>query len=269
MLGPSRTSLVEVREILDARLAEAGQADLSAQLLEVSALLGREAHLRGALADPGAEPDRRAELARLVLGGRVEAPVVDLLGEVARRRWSGPRDLVDALETLGAEAAFAVAAGAGRLDAVEDELFRFARTVVGDVGLQSTLSDPALGTDAKVSIVGRLLEGRAAPETVLLVVHVVRHPRGRRVEEALEDLVELASQRREHVVAEVRVAARLTAEQERRLSAVLTRLYGRTVDLQVEVDPGVLGGVVVRVGDEVIDGSVAHRLAEARRSLGV
>jgi F-type H+-transporting ATPase subunit delta len=68
-------------------------------------------------------------------------------------------------------------------------------------------------------------------------------------------------------VAYVTAPAPLTEEQERRLTASLFRVYGRPVSLQVAVDPGLLGGLVVRVNDEVIDGSVAGRLASVRRRL--
>ena len=62
-------------------------------------------------------------------------------------------------------------------------------------------------------------------------------------------------------------AARFHAAQEQHLTDVLGRLYGRQVGLQVTVDPDVLGGLIIQVGDEVIDGSIAHRLEAARRRL--
>ncbi|HSK25530.1 MAG TPA: F0F1 ATP synthase subunit delta [Jiangellales bacterium] len=269
MLGPSRSSLAEVQDGLAARAGEPGSDGLSAELLEVSALLSRESSLRGTLADSGLEPDRRAALATAVLAGKVSPAAASVVEDVVRRRWSSARDLVDALEILGAEAAFLGAERAGRLDAVEDELFRFARTIAGDDRLAATLSDPAVPDAAKAELVTGLLRGRAADETVRLVGHVIAHPRGRGAEQAVTELVELAARRREELVAEVTVAAPITAEQEQRLAAALGSVYGRTVTLQVAVDPEVLGGVVVRIDDEVIDGSVAQRLAEARRRMGV
>jgi F-type H+-transporting ATPase subunit delta len=267
--GPSRISLAEAQEALAARVDEPGSEVLSAELLDVSALLSRESSLRGVLSDAGTPSERRASLASAVLQGLVSELTRDVVADVVRRRWSSARDLVDALEVLGAEAAFLGAERSGRLDAVEDELFRFARTIAGDDRLASTLSDPAVADSAKAELVAGLLRGRAQDETVRLVSHVVAHPRGRGAEQAVTELVELAARRREELVAEVTAADRVTEEQQRRLAAALGRVYGRTVTLQVAIDPTVLGGVVVRVGDEVIDGSVAHRLAEARRRLGV
>ena len=73
--------------------------------------------------------------------------------------------------------------------------------------------------------------------------------------------------RRGQSVARVTSAVALAPAQEQRLTEVLGRLYGRAIGLQVTVDPSVLGGLVVQVGDEVIDGSIAHRLEAARRRL--
>jgi F-type H+-transporting ATPase subunit delta len=268
MLGPSRTSLAEAQEALAGRVGEPGVDGLAAELLEVSTLLSRETSLRGLLSDAGTPAEQRAALASSVLSGRASELAADVVADVVRRRWSSPRDLVDALEILGAEAAFLVAERSGRLDAVEDELFRFARTIAADDRLSATLNDPAMPDAAKADLVADLLRGRADDETVRLVSHVVAHPRGRRAEQAVNELVELAATRREELVAEVIVADGITEDQQQRLAAALGRIYGRTVTLQVAVDPTVSGGVVVRMGDEVIDGSLAHRLAEARRRLG-
>jgi F-type H+-transporting ATPase subunit delta len=122
--------------------------------------------------------------------------------------------------------------------------------------------------DTKATLLAGILDGLVAPETAALVRHVIAHPRGRRPQKALAALVEAAATRRERLLAKVRVFAPMTDDQHRRLAAVLERIYSRPVDLQVQVDPAVQGGVVVQVGDEVIDGSVAHRIESIRRLMG-
>jgi F-type H+-transporting ATPase subunit delta len=82
-----------------------------------------------------------------------------------------------------------------------------------------------------------------------------------------EELAEMAAARRHRSIARVTTAVRLTPDQEQRLVDTLSRLYGRPMSLQVELDESLLGGLVVRVGNEVIDGSVAGRLETARRLL--
>jgi F-type H+-transporting ATPase subunit delta len=83
----------------------------------------------------------------------------------------------------------------------------------------------------------------------------------------LETHAGLAAELRERLVAEVHVAGPLTPEQRSRLTAALAAAYGHNVHLNVVVDPQVIGGMTVRIGDELINGSVASRLAELRRGL--
>ena len=112
-----------------------------------------------------------------------------------------------------------------------------------------------------------MLGEKVAPVTAMLLEQAVRTPRSRNLDVAAEQLSELAAARRDRYVAHVRTPVRLTAEQEQRLTDSLSRLYGRPISVQAELDPDLLGGLVVRVGGELIDGSVAGRLAAARRSL--
>jgi F-type H+-transporting ATPase subunit delta len=268
--GVSRVSLAAARDRLDT-LTRSLDADalraLAADLAAVAQLLDSEYALRRAIAEPGASPDKRAGLLARVLGDRIGEPARDLLGGVVRERWSKPADLVDAVGTLAAEATLALAETAGGLDAVEDELFRFARVVSGNAQLSLALSSPALPLSRKTGIVRTLLEGRVRPETLALVEQAVADSGGRALDRRLEALVRLAAERRQRLVAVVRAATPLTSEQSERLKAALARTYGKDVQLQVELDPSILGGLVVSLGDEVLDGSVSHRLELARRGV--
>jgi F-type H+-transporting ATPase subunit delta len=168
---------------------------------------------------------------------------------------------------LGRDAALAAAEARRELDGVEDELFRFGRIVAGDPELSRVLSDRAAPSAGKTELLDRLLAGRVSPVTALLLRTTLTSSSVGTAEVAVERLSELAAQRRGRSVAHVTTAVALTPQQEQRLRDVLGRLYGRQIGLQVLVDPDVLGGLVVRVGDEVIDGSVAHRLETAGRRL--
>ena len=173
----------------------------------------------------------------------------------------------DALIEGYARALFEIARAEGTLDEVEDELFRFARLLEREPALRAALTDPGLPDDRKSALLRDLLGERARPQTLRLVEIAVTRSRGRSVETALDELADLAAQRRSRFVAQVRVARPLEAQQEARLAAGLERLYGRRVQLQVDVDPAVLGGISVRVGDEVLDGTVQRNLEAVRRSL--
>jgi F-type H+-transporting ATPase subunit delta len=160
-----------------------------------------------------------------------------------------------------------VADAVGDLDATEDEIFRFGRAVDSSPELQMALTAPALSAAAKSGIVEDLLKDRSTATTRLVLGYAVGHLHGRRIDAVVDDLADAAARQRQRIVAEVRVAQPLDADQERRLAAALSALKGRQVRLNVAVDPAVLGGVHVTVGDEVIDGTVAARLEQARRSM--
>lgn len=269
MQGVSRDSLAAGQDRLEALLGVAGAdpARVGEDLLGVTDLLASSAGLRRALTDPSRDGDAKAALVTRLLGSRIGSSASDFVAGLARARWSQPNDLTDAVETYGVSAVLAAAERAGRLDTVEDELFRFARTVGGDNALRDAFSGRTEGADRKAALVRRLLEGKAAPETVRLAVQAAVGPRGQRTETVLEGYVEAAARRRRQLVAEVVAAAPLTRAQRDRLAAALKRVYGRDIRINLDVDPGVVGGLRVQVGGEVVDGTVSGRLDEARRRL--
>jgi F-type H+-transporting ATPase subunit delta len=278
MNGASREALAAARERLDAltdtspRFAgeaptSVDAAELAGDLAAVTVLLDREGALRRALTDPGQPGEAKAELARRLLGRQLGGESVDLVTGMVRSRWSRSRDLTDAIEELADTADLIAAQRGGGLDDVEDELFRFGRIVSGSPGLRAALSDRIAGGEAKTGLLHTLLGGRVHPVTERLVTRLVTAPRGRSLENGIESLSKLAAARRNRVVAEVVSAVPLSDQQKERLGTALARIYGRKVHLNMDVDPEVLGGVRVRIGGEIINGSVADRLDEAARRL--
>ncbi len=289
MEGSSRVSLEQMRERLDelagigagtpeepgvvsrtaARLrGEPGTLSAAAeQLFAMADFLTTEVGLRRAFADPGLPEESRRGLLDRLFGSQLAELPLEVMRSVVTARWSKPTDLLAAVEELGAEALFASEQVAGNLDEVEDELFRFARIVDRTPRLALALSDRGLPVERKIALLDRLLEGRVRPATRRLVERVVTKPRGRGVGRELEALADLASQRRQRAIAVVTVAQPIAADQIDRLRAAVARAFGTEVAIQVVIDPTVLGGVSVRVGDEVIDGTVLRRLAEAKRQL--
>ncbi|CBG69978.1 MULTISPECIES: F0F1 ATP synthase subunit delta [Streptomyces] len=269
MNGASREALAAARTRLDA-LTDSTSVDaarLADELAAVTALLDREVSLRRVLTDPAQAGEAKAELAGRILGGQVGATTVDLVSGLVRSRWSQPRDLVDALEQLASVADLTAAQQSGSLDDVEDELFRFGRIVASNTELRAALTDRAAGASAKSELLRSLLGGRAKATTERLVTRLVAAPRGRSLEAGLDSLSKLAAERRDRVVAVVTSAVPLSDAQKRRLGAALAKLYGRAMHLNLDVDPEVLGGIRVLVGDELINGSIADRLEDAGRRL--
>jgi F-type H+-transporting ATPase subunit delta len=267
----SREALAAVRRRLSDSTSEASGDDLvtlADELDGVADLLGREAHLRRTLADSSRSADDREGLASRLFDEKVTTSTGEVVKAAVTSHWSRPEDLVDGLRTVAREALLVSAEREGRLDAVEDELFRLGRIVGGEPELERLLSDPAADADGKQQVLDRLLNDRAEPLTRRLAGQLVAHPLGHGVAQGLERLAELAADRRERSVATVRSAAPLNEQQQERLEGALARIYRRDVTLHLEVDPTLVGGLVIQVGDEVIDGSVAGRLDDLRRRLG-
>ncbi|WP_338700575.1 F0F1 ATP synthase subunit delta [Streptomyces sp. Q6] len=267
--GASREALAAARERLDA-LTDSTSVDartLAGDLAAVTALFDREVSLRRVLTDPAQAGDAKAELANRLLGGLLGGEAVDLVSGLVRSRWSASRDLVDSIEELANTADLTAAQKSGELDDVEDELFRFDRIVSSNAALRAALTDKGASASAKASLVKELLGGRAKPTTERLVERLVTAPRGRSLEAGLESLSKLAAERRERMVATVTTAVPLTDSQKQRLGASLAKLYGRQMHLNLDVDPEVLGGIKVQVGDEVINGSIADRIEDASRRM--
>lgn len=267
MQGVSRAAFVAGQERLETVLAGADPAALGEDLFTVTAVLAGSPALRRALTDPSRDGEAKAGLVARLFGGRVGDGALDLLSGLVRDRWSHTGDLTDAVERYAVDAVLASAERAGRLDEVEDQLFRFARTVAADQGLRDAFSTRTEGTDRKAELVRSLLAGRALPETVRLATVAATAPRGLRTEQVLEGYVEAAAERRRQLVAHVVAALPLTEQQRARLSAVLERRHGRRIRLNIDVDPAVVGGMRVEVAGEVVDGTVAARLDDARRRL--
>ncbi len=230
-------------------------------------MLDRELGLRRALTDPSRTGDDRAGLARAVFADRVGSAAVDVLVWAVRSRWSAPRELGDAVELLAVEAVAAAAEKAGRLDTVEDELFRISRIVAGAPELRTALADRSAPVESRAALIEGLLGDRVAEETRRLVRQAVVAPRGRTFDRAVEVYGQVAAELRSRLIATVTATVPLTEEQRGRLADALRRIYGSELHLNVQLDPDLVGGIRVEIGDEVIDGSMVARLDEARRRL--
>lgn len=267
----SRASLAEARERLEEVISSAPPAAdldvLGGDLFSVVHLLDREHGLRRAVSDPSRAGDDKAQLARILLEGKISEAAVGLVADTVRLRWSRSSELSDGVQILAVTAEAARAEAAGRLDDLEDELFRFGRILQAEPELRSALSAPGLPDERKLAVLDALLEGKITPSALRLITELVQYPRGRSLESGLAEFGRVVAERRQRLVALVRTAVDLTDEQRARLAAALSAAYGHEVHLNIELDPAVVGGMSVQVGDEVIDGTIAGRLDDVRRRL--
>ena len=166
-----------------------------------------------------------------------------------------------------ARALFEVARAEGSLDEVEDELFRFARSLESSDELRNALTDEQIPAEKRQNIIEDLLGGKATQTTTQLIGMVVGAGHARELPAIVDHLVSRASDSKNLDVASVRTAVPLTDDQEARLKAALENATGKNLSLKVTVDSSVVGGVVAVVGDDVIDDSVRTRIDKLKSRL--
>jgi len=273
MAGVSSESLTKALEGLEAKLPTAS-LQLAKELFSILATVDSSAGLRRALTDPSRSGDEKSALVKQLFGGKVSADAVEIASGLASSRWASARDIGDALETLAATVVIAVAenksavsaSGITGLEELENDLFAFNQAVASSHEVQRALSEPQASAEAKIALAEKLVPG-ASEEAKLLIGQAVSHPRGVRPGKLVENFAKLAAKRQQRWIANVSVTRPLTDEQASRLQAGLNALYGRELKFNVSVDPSLIGGVRVQVGDEVLDASVIARLTELRRQL--
>lgn len=268
MRATSEASLAAARERFAPVLESAGAQGVAigeAIFAVVDALDG-SGSLRRALTDPTRTGEAKAALASQLLSGQVPPDVVALVGGLVRDRWSAEADLADALEEIGTEAVLAGADAQGELLRVEDELFRLQRTFIGDADLRVALASTELPAARRTALVDSLL-GEASEPTRVLMRRTVGALRQRALTARLAAIGEMAARRRRRIVATVLAAVPLTVAQRDRLSSILSRAYGGDVQLNVALDPTLLGGLRVQVGSELVDATILSKLEEARRRI--
>jgi F-type H+-transporting ATPase subunit delta len=263
--GASAEALAGLAERLEDEIgSNQSAAALGDELFTVSRLFRTEAALRRYATDASLAAETKQGMVQQVFADRVSDKTLELLTDAAGRRWTLSRDLPDVLERLS-EIAVVRSAGA-KAGQVTDELFALSGIVDGNPQLRDALSDPGRSVDDKAALLDSLLDGKALAATVTLAKQSLAGTY-RTMTAALASYRRVAAETQGETVATVRVARPLTAADEGRLAELLSSQYDTTVPLNVVVDPEVLGGLRVEIGDEVIDGTIASRLDDARRRL--
>lgn len=233
------------------------------QLLTVSRAVDESAQLRGILADPSVVPAEKSRLLGQIFPG-LSGTAAGIAGTIVAGRWSDGEELVDGLEQIGIHA---IAQGDGHSGVIESELFEFGGVVSREASLELALGNKLADPAGKAAIVQQLIGRKAHAGTVAIVEHLVRSPRGRRIGEMLATAADIVASAGARRIATVTSAAPLSAAQQKRLAAALTKQYGSDIQLHLVTDPAVVGGARVQVGDDVIDGTIASRLADLKLQL--
>ena len=249
------------------RLDSTALSGLAGDLASVATLLINESALNKHLAEPVEGTAPKVALLQTLLAGKVGEPALEVLEAAVSVRWSTESDLIDAIEHVARLALLVRAERDGDAEEVEDELFRFGRILDSQPELIAMLGDYETPAAGRVGLLNSVLDGKANATAAALLSQTVDLLHGERADEAVTELARLAVARRGEVVAHVSSAADLTDAQRGRLTEVLTRIYDHPVSIQLQVDPALLGGLSISIGDEVIDGTLATRLAAARTRL--
>jgi len=266
MQGSSGDSLTRLTTDLATALTNgADGAAVSQGLFGAADVLRDQPALRRAITDPSSAAEARASLAKGVFGSHLVPAATEVVATAASLRWAASGHVAKALDQLGVVALIKAADAVGEGDRLERELFTFASAVSDNPALRDALSDPARTAADKQALVRSLLDGKATAAATQLASRSVGL--GRPVVNVVNEYIEVAADARNRSVALVRVARPLAAADQAKLADALTRQAGRPVHLNVVVDPSVLGGIHVEIGDDVIDGSIASRLDDARRRL--
>jgi F-type H+-transporting ATPase subunit delta len=265
--GSSGESLSRLTGALGTALeGGADGADVGDSLFTAADVLRDQPALRRAVTDPSSPAEAKSGLAEGIFGNHLDKAATGLVAQAAGLRWARSGDLASALEHLGVVALVKSADASGEGDRLEDELFGFGRVVAQNPNLRDALSDPARSAADKRSLVRSLLEGKVSGSSLRLAersvsgVHLT-------VARAIDEYTRVAAESRNRLVALVRVATPLSDADQQRLAGSLAGQYNRPVHLNVVVDPSVIGGMRVEIGDQVIDGTISSRLDDARRRL--
>jgi F-type H+-transporting ATPase subunit delta len=267
--GSSRQSLEAARTQLDAAVKGASTAsasELSTELFFAAEVFAKNTALRRAFADPSRDAAAKGVLIKDLFGKTTGAATVTLLTNVSALRWSAGGDIVHVLEQLAIEAEASAANIAGELDRVEDELFSISRVIAENFELRKALVGTGTAK-AKAALIAEVLSNKAAASTIKLAQALITHLRGRSIEAGFADYLFGLANRRNRLIAEVRVATAMTDSQKTRLASAIEKQVGQPIRVNIQVDSSIIGGVSVKFADELVDGSISNRLAGAGRAL--
>ena len=263
VLNPAEARLGELDRTLDTQIPSMELAD---ELFAVVDLLDTQSGLRRALTDPARPVVQRQELIRQLLGTQIAQPTQAVVMAAVALHWASGRSLAAAIERQGVRAVLHVAGVKGQLDTVTSELFEVNSLVNGNHSLREAIAERKAPAASRRALVTDVFGTKISVEALRLVTRGVM-ARERTFSLTIEHYLHLAAALKRRSIAEVVVARAMTQEQTARLRAILAKKAGRDVDMHITIDPAVIGGVRVTLGDHVIEGTVADRITDVRRKL--
>ncbi len=268
--GASRQSLAVTRSALEKIISgvdAATAAKISADLFAMVKVLDSSSAARRALTDYARDESAKSTLGKDIFKGLGSTQALEIVSKMAGLRWSSPRDFGNVLEFLGVQALVASAEKSGSLADLESEIFSVSETIAKSPELRAFFAVRNVVSAPKSELLASLLSGKVTQATLDLTSYLVDHPRGRNVEAGLNDFAAAIAQIKDRQIAHVVSATALSAEQISRLAKSLTKTFGREIKVNASVKQEVIGGMSIRVADELIDGTLLTRISQADRLL--
>jgi F-type H+-transporting ATPase subunit delta len=268
--GASRQSLAVTRSALEKLISAvdaATAAKISADLFAMVKVLDSSSAVRRALTDYARDESAKSTLGKDIFKGLGSAQALEIFSKMAGLRWSSPRDFGNVLEFLGVQALVASAEKSGSLADLESEIFAVSETIAKSPELRAFFAVRNVVSAPKSELLTSLLSGKVTQATLDLTSYLVDHPRGWNVEAGLNDFAAAIAQIKDRQIAHVVSATALSAEQISRLAKSLTKTFGREIKVNASVKQEVIGGMSIRVADELIDGTLLTRISQADRLL--
>ena len=268
--GASRQSLAVTRSALEKIISgvdAATAAKISADLFAMVKVLDSSSAVRRALTDYARDESAKSTLGKDIFKGLGSAQALEIFSKMAGLRWSSPRDFGNVLEFLAVQALVASAEKSGSLADLESEIFSVSETIAKSPELRALFAVRNVVSAPKSELLTSLLSGKVTQATLDLTSYLVDHPRGRNVEAGLNDFAAAIAQIKDRQIAHVVSATSLNTEQISRLAKSLTRVFGREIKVNASVKEEVIGGISIRVADELIDGTLLTRISQADRLL--
>lgn len=270
MRGASEASLTSCRHLWETKIPTLDDARATGrELFELSdSLRSASQVLLRIFADSAVEPQARARLANELYSGKLSAPALELLEHAVSQRWIEVADLPDAIEALGVDSILGQAQLHGQLSLIEEELYRTVRLLAHERELRVTLSDSYRSVDSRIEL-ARKVFAPYLPAVVDLIERAMTRSEKVTLVATLNTYIQRAADRAQHLLASVTVAQPLKEAHLQRLQAILTQRYGREVSVHVVVNPKVIGGMRIHVGEDVIDGTLENRVQAVREALAL
>jgi F-type H+-transporting ATPase subunit delta len=265
MASSTRQALAQAKADASAYLGS--DLAFATDLFVVADAISGSTQLRGILSDTSTASDAKNALIERVFNTKVSANAIEFVKKVCALRFSRSMDLVIVLEQLGVHASAATASKTNVLDDVQSELFSFQQVVASDRDLQFALSNKSAPNETKLALVKALIGSKVNAVTLVLVNQAVGSARGRRVAIVIDQFAKQIAAYGDSLVATVTVSKELEQSQIERLRSTLAGTYGQQVSLNIEIDPSIIGGMVVQIAGEIIDGSVSTRLQNLKLQL--